>query len=207
MLFRSRDKGILARSKKGTGSLSYSIDERGVIYEFEAPNTPLGNEVLEGLKRGDYNESSFAFTVEKDSWTKKEDGTYLRHIERIKEIYDFSVVADGAYSATHVSVAKRSLEAFKETELPEIIEEAQIIEEEHTEDVSVEEQVTERSIECKEDEEERNITIKTNIKMEKFSLLKTINDVVNNRTINDSALEVIEAGKTEMRKSGQNYSG
>ena len=56
-LDHNRDKGILARSKKGTGSLSYSIDERGVIYEFEAPNTPLGNEVLEGLKRGDYNES------------------------------------------------------------------------------------------------------------------------------------------------------
>ena len=43
--------------------------------------------------------------------------------------------------------------------------------------------------------------------MEKFSLLKTINDVVNNRTINDSASEVIEEGRNEMRKSGQNYSG
>ena len=43
--------------------------------------------------------------------------------------------------------------------------------------------------------------------MSKFSLIKSINDVVNNRNINEDALSVIEMGATEMRKSGLSYSG
>lgn len=43
--------------------------------------------------------------------------------------------------------------------------------------------------------------------MSKFSLIKAINDVVNNRNINEDALSVIEMGATEMRKSGLSYSG
>lgn len=50
---------------------------------FEAPNTALGDELLEGLKRGDITSSSFAFTVGKDNWEKREDGSYLRTIVSI----------------------------------------------------------------------------------------------------------------------------
>ena len=73
-------RGILARCKNGQGSLKLEIDERGLKYSFDAPHTDLGDEVVEGLKRGDYDDSSFAVTVESDSWTKEEDGTYLRTI-------------------------------------------------------------------------------------------------------------------------------
>ena len=173
-LDHNKEKGILARSKFGNGSLSYEIDERGVIYSFQAPNTNLGNEVVEGLNRGDYNESSFAFTVEKDSWTKKEDGTYLRCIEKINQIYDFSIVADAAYSDTYVSIAKRSLEEFKasETVIPK----------------GEDKNLNTGDNEVKETSEERNNnTIKTKKTMENFSLLKTINDVTNNRQINERA--------------------
>ena len=61
-----------------------------------------------------------------------------------------------------------------------------------------------------EDDNKRNFnkTNKTQTKtMEKFSLLKTVNDVVNNRQLNERSLEVINAGIAEMRKSGQTYSG
>lgn len=61
-----------------------------------------------------------------------------------------------------------------------------------------------------EDDNKRNFTKtnKTQTKtMEKFSLLKTVNDVVNNRQLNERSLEVINAGIAEMRKSGQTYSG
>jgi HK97 family phage major capsid protein len=44
-------------------------------------------------------------------------------------------------------------------------------------------------------------------KMSKFSLLKAINDVANNRQLDERAQEVVNAGITEMRKAGQNYSG
>lgn len=43
--------------------------------------------------------------------------------------------------------------------------------------------------------------------MSKFSLLKAINDVANNRNLDDSAKEVVDAGIAEMRKAGQSYSG
>lgn len=44
--------------------------------------------------------------------------------------------------------------------------------------------------------------------MEKnFSLLKAINDVANNRQLDERAQEVVSAGIAEMRKAGQSYSG
>lgn len=63
LLNHNEDKGVLARSNKGVGSLTLSIDDRGLKYSFEAPNTALGDELLEGLRRGDISTSSFAFTV------------------------------------------------------------------------------------------------------------------------------------------------
>ena len=59
-----------------------------------------------------------------------------------------------------------------------------------------------------EEENKRNYkqSIKKNI-MEKFSLLKAINDVANNRQLDERALEVVAAGQAEMRKSGQSYGG
>lgn len=43
--------------------------------------------------------------------------------------------------------------------------------------------------------------------MGKFSLLKAINDIANNRQLDERALEVVNQGINEMRKAGQNYSG
>lgn len=95
-------RGILARSKKGEGSLQLEVDQKGLKYRFEAPKTALGDELLENIRRGEISESSFAFTVEKDVWEKKSDGTWKRTIEKFGEIYDVSPVYDGAYSKTSV---------------------------------------------------------------------------------------------------------
>ena len=53
LLNHNEDRGILARSKYGEGSLELVIDEIGLKYRFDAPSTTLGDELLEGLKRGD----------------------------------------------------------------------------------------------------------------------------------------------------------
>ena len=66
-------KGVLARSKEGDGTLSLVKDAKGVKYSFEAPNFSLGDEVLEGIRRGDIRGSSFAFTVKEDHWEEKDD--------------------------------------------------------------------------------------------------------------------------------------
>ena len=101
-------RGVLARWRKGEGSLSLTVDEKGLRYAFDAPKTALGDELIEALKRGDIGESSFAFTVEKDNWERKEDGTYVRTIVQIEQLYDVSPVYYPAYEDT--SVALRSME-------------------------------------------------------------------------------------------------
>ena len=211
------EKGILARSRNGKGSLSLVVDEKGLKYSFDAPKTNLGDEVVEGLKRGDYSQSSFAFTVDDEIWTKEEDGSYLRTITKIGGLYDVSIVANPAYEGT--SVALRSLDAFKaQEEIPaEVKEEEPKTEEPKVEETPVEETpvektpVEENKPEVQEETEPKenrnNINNTKNIHMSNFSLIKAINDVVNNRNINEDALNVIEMGATEMRKSGLSYSG
>ena len=210
LLDHNAERGILARSRNGKGSLSLELDERGLKYSFDAPHTNLGDEVVEGLKRGDYSQSSFAFTVESESWTKEEDGSYLRTINKIGNLYDVSIVANPAYTDT--SVALRSLDAFKaqeETQIPEEVKE-DVKEESKNEEVKEEvkeENTPEVQEETEPKEKRNNINNTKNIHMKNFSLIKAINDVVNNRNINEDALNVIEMGATEMRKSGLSYSG
>lgn len=211
------EKGILARSRNGKGSLSLVVDEKGLKYSFDAPKTNLGDEVVEGLKRGDYSQSSFAFTVDDEIWTKEEDGSYLRTITKIGGLYDVSIVANPAYEGT--SVALRSLDTFKaQEEIPtEVRKEEPKTEEPKVEETPVEETpvektpVEENKPEVQEETEPKenrnNINNTKNIHMSNFSLIKAINDVVNNRNINEDALNVIEMGATEMRKSGLSYSG
>ena len=62
------------------------------------------------------------------------------------------------------------------------------------------------------EDELRNLNEKLNKEvkhttMEKFSLLKAINDVANNRQLDERSQEVVNQGVTEMRKAGLSYSG
>ena len=118
LLNHNEDKGVLARSNKGVGSLDLSIDEKGLKYSFDAPKTNLGDELLEGLKRGDITNSSFAFTVGEDKWTKRNDGLYQRTICSIKQMFDVSPVYRAAYNAT--SVNTRGLDEIKALEKNEL---------------------------------------------------------------------------------------
>jgi len=106
-------KGVLARSTNGKGTMGLTIDKKGVKYSFDAPNFELGNELIEGVKRGDIRTSSFAFTVAEggDSWQPLEDGTYLRIITKFDELYDMSPCYRAAYEDTTVAV--RSLTDIK----------------------------------------------------------------------------------------------
>lgn len=100
-------RGCLGRSKKGKGSLKLSIDDRGLKYEFTAPKTALGDEILESLRRGDITSSSFAFSLPTDGsgekWEKKEDGTHIRTITKFERIYDVSPVYTPAYNDTTIN--------------------------------------------------------------------------------------------------------
>ncbi len=102
VLNHDQSRGILARSKEGAGSLHLSVDDKGLKYRFEAPKTALGEELLENLRRGEIDQSSFCFDVESDTWEKKDNGTWKRTVHKIGNLYDVAPVYNAAYSKASV---------------------------------------------------------------------------------------------------------
>ena len=99
---------ILARSNKGSGTLSYGIDEQGVYFEFDAPHTADGDKALELVKRGDIAGCSFAFStayfdeahVERIMSHEGGKTNITNRVKVITGIYDFTLAADPAYPDT-----------------------------------------------------------------------------------------------------------
>lgn len=102
------DDYVLARSKKGEGSLVLELRDDGVYYAFESPNTEKGNELLEHIKRGEITASSFAFRVSSEPnserWYKDDHDRVRRDIYKIDYLGDVAPVFREAYSDTSCSV-------------------------------------------------------------------------------------------------------
>lgn len=98
-------------AKVGAG-LDLSVDSRGLKYGFDIPDTTTGRDLLELMKRGIVSGSSFAFTVEGESWEKRTDDLDLRTINKVGQLIDVSAVTTGAYP--EASVALRSQDAFND---------------------------------------------------------------------------------------------
>lgn len=109
-----RSKGFLARAKNGNGSLRIDVRDDGVYFAFEALHDDLSNYIYERLMRGDLDEMSWAFTVERDTWTKAADGIYDRVISRFGNIYDFSIVDQSYYGIENAVGCKRYAEVLEE---------------------------------------------------------------------------------------------
>jgi hypothetical protein len=96
-----RDK-MLGRVKSGT--LVLTKDARGLKYTIEVPDTTLGNDMYELVKRGDYFESSFIFTIaEKGIRTDNSEDIPVKYVSDFSALYDVAVVIDGAYANTAVA--------------------------------------------------------------------------------------------------------
>lgn len=92
-----------------------------------------------------------------------------------------------------------------EDETEEAVEEEK--DNEETEVIEKEEKETENETETETEETENN-TIKNIAKMNKeFRLIKAINDIANNRSVDETAQAVVKAGAEEMRKAGVSYGG
>ena len=114
MCFNHNIDSILARTTSGT--LTLSTDDEGLRFEFEAPATTMGNDMLELVRRGDISKCSFKFTVEEDEWRYADKENKLEYDERtirkIGNLYDVSLVVYPAYSDTEAGV--RHLEERKQ---------------------------------------------------------------------------------------------
>jgi len=105
---------ILARST--TGTLNLTVDEKGLKYEFDIPETSYGKDLAINMKNGNLNQSSFAFTVGSDEWSTDDEGNDIRTITSIDRLYDVAVVTYPAYSQadSDLVVAQRGLAMYKE---------------------------------------------------------------------------------------------
>jgi len=253
-LFNHDQDKVLARSKNGTGSLQLQLDEQGLKYTFQAPNTDIGNSLLEYLRRGDIDSSSFAFTVSTDEgsevWTTGTDGRQYREILKIDELHDVSPVWNPAYTSTSVSQRTldklnqlREMQDEKEKELQEetvektdeVQEDKEVPTQEEVEkkntDTEDEKEVQEETVEKSdeevvdedkdkdndvegEDKEEETRSARTHkhinintMKEQRFSLLKAIRNVAENRQLDNVTAAVCNEGMKEMRAAGLNTVG
>ena len=112
-LFNHDDDKVLGRL--GSGTLRLWEDDHGLRMELDPPNTTVGNDVVELLRRGDLVSMSFGFYDVSDSWTML-DGTDVRTINSAR-LFDVSIVTNPAYKESSVGVrtatALRSLEAHR----------------------------------------------------------------------------------------------
>jgi HK97 family phage prohead protease len=102
---------ILGRTSSGT--LELSSDDKGLRYTVTPPDTQVGRDTLELVRRRDLRGSSFAFAVNDagQHWTSDDQGA-VREIREVSMLADVSVVLTPAYPASSVAVAQRSYEAW-----------------------------------------------------------------------------------------------
>lgn len=131
MNYQHDDNKMLARSNKGVGSLNVELREDGLYISFEAPTTPLGDEMLYHLRNNNLNSMSFAFTMPNENnserWYKDDNGILCREINKIDLLWDAAIVQRPAYSDTNVSarskeIAQNALKEIEQREKDNIIE-------------------------------------------------------------------------------------
>ncbi len=102
---------VLGNTKSKT--LRIENDKKELRFELDIPNTTVGNDAWELIKRGDVDGVSFGMKVTKDKWSseERENGKVYKRSILNAELYEISPVAFPAYPTNEVSV--RSLDDFK----------------------------------------------------------------------------------------------
>lgn len=194
LLNHNYDK-VLARSKFGSGTLELRVDDQGLSFGFEFPNTATGSEARELVERGDVDQCSWAFTVKSERWEDVSSEKPLRVIDEVASIYDISLTPRGANPST--TVALRSLvEAQEALEQPEhhLIETKKKIIVENTENTPETEArfIPAASVQGK-------LSTKDERDLGKFNIVKAINEARSGKLTGIEA-EVNQEGLAEKRK-------
>ena len=127
----------LARNNKkdGRGSLTLTVDEKGLFFDAIPTDTTYSRDLLENMKEGLIGKCSFAFSLDyNDSeaqtwdWDNGTRGYDFRTINKIERLYDVSIVTNPAYestSCTSYTRAKEDLE--KELRKAKELEEVELL--------------------------------------------------------------------------------
>lgn len=101
------DNQMVARWNRGQGTLRLELRDDGLWFEFDAPETERGNELLYNIRVGNLYECSFAFSLPMNDtcqrWYRDEDRNLRREITEIGGLYDCAIVTTAAYPATSVA--------------------------------------------------------------------------------------------------------
>ena len=92
--------------RRSAGTLRLSSDDVGLAFEIDIPDTTLGRDVREQVRRGDLSQMSFAFEIEHEldeELGRNADGQRTRRILAAR-LWDVSVVAQPAYEETSINV-------------------------------------------------------------------------------------------------------
>ena len=113
-LFNHDPNMILARRHSdGSGTLKLSTDEHGLAYEFTPGTQSYARDLVESMKRGDINASSFAFTIEDQEWS---DDHSQRTVQKVGMLLDIAPVTYPAYPQTSAALRSEDVqEPEKET--------------------------------------------------------------------------------------------
>ena len=92
---------LLGRSTAGT--LRLREDSHGLLASITPPDTTVGRDIAESVRRGDVSQMSFAFSVIGQAWEEAEaDALPKRHLVDV-DLHDVSVVTYPAYTGTEIS--------------------------------------------------------------------------------------------------------
>ena len=109
-LFNHNPDHLLGRVSAGT--LKLAADDLGLRYEIHPGDTSIARDVLEHIRRGDLQGSSFAFEVVDQDW-RTEDKTDIREIRAVR-LFDVGPVTYPAYESTSTAIRSAdSVEARK----------------------------------------------------------------------------------------------
>ncbi|KGO27504.1 HK97 family phage prohead protease [Oenococcus alcoholitolerans] len=105
LLYNHDSGNILARVDSNT--LKLSVDDRGLFFSAQMPETTLGNDTLENIRNGNLKGCSFGFTVAEDDWSYNGTGD-SRTILKIDQLFEGSITPIPAYPDTSVALAARN---------------------------------------------------------------------------------------------------
>jgi HK97 family phage prohead protease len=91
---------VLGRTKNGT--LRLYEDDIGLRFELDLPNTTLGQDTYETIKRGDVDGVSFGFQMQKQEWDESDPDNIVRSVLQA-QLLEISPVAFPAYPDSQVS--------------------------------------------------------------------------------------------------------
>ena len=111
-LFNHDSNQILGRTQAGTMRLS--VDDVGLKYSIDLPDTQLARDVIESIERGDISGSSFAFVPTKVEWSEgRDNGPDVRTIQDL-QLFDAGPVTFPAYEAATTGIrAEGEIEEIK----------------------------------------------------------------------------------------------